>query len=774
MPIFNFLLWHYALALKALLGFWGNLILFSLHLFSVPLLIRTLFYPWHRIYVKNKIPGFSLQKLFYSLSLNLISRIIGFLVRTVLIASGFLWALILFVFGFLLVFVWFFIPFFSWAIYLWLNPGKKSEEDLIKGEAKNFVLKRLGISSLENLKHFSQVDVKQVLYWYLKLKNRKINKRKFWKKEFLFSIPALGTDLAFGFTPELNKFCDDLSQEPPFPFELIGRDKEISMIATVLNRRHQSHALVLGEPGVGKHAILMGLAKAIKEKRINAKLFYHRVLLLRMTEVLGSANSPELVKKKLLELFKEAKSAGNVILVIKNIEKYVSKSGGSDLSVVFSQVAHSSKLKLLTISTPNDFERFILPNDLFMKFFEKVEVKAATPKEAMDLLQKITPQFEKGKKVTVTYGALLRIIEQSEKLISDIPFPEKAVDLLDQVINQVLSLSKELVNKKDVDKVVSAKLKIPVGGLSSSEKEKLINLKKLLSTKIVGQSQAINSLNSALQRSRLGIAETNKPMGVFLFLGPTGVGKTATAKALAQAYFGDQKQLIRFDMAEFQGKNGLAGLIGSSASNKPGLLIQAVREKPYGVLLLDEFEKAPKEIVNLFLTVFDEGYLKDFNRKNVSFKNLIIICTSNAVGEFIRQTLTSKTPPNSEEFQNLVIDHCLSLGIFSPELINRFDAAIIYHPLSSEQVKVIAGMFLQDLSLRMKSKGIIISFDNSIYDYLVKKGYDLVFGARPLKRLVAEEIESLLAKKMLDNELTKGSKAKVILDNNEVKLLLDQ
>lgn len=778
----NFLVWHYHIVFRGLLQAWFNFVLFCFHLFSVNLLLKTLFSPWHRVEIASGEPGFSFAKFFEKLTFNFISRMIGFFVRSFFILLGLISSMFFFILGLFIVCLWLFIPFLTWPVYLLKDRKDYKDDDKVgadeimtgfykrevelTGKLKTFVLNRMGLKSEEELKtnKVDKKDLKEVIDWYLALKKIKRKKGCFWSKEHLLSLPSMGSDLAFGFTLNLDKHSLDLSFPPPFFHQLVGRKKEVSQIEDVLVRSNQNNVLLVGEPGVGKDTILLGFAKAIKEKKVNPKLFYKRVLKLNMSSLLGQSPNLGEVKSKFENLLKEAESAGNIILVIDNIDKYVSGQEGIDFTPVLALILQNSKIHLIGVTTPANFSRFIFPNQQIMKYFEKVEVSAPGKIEALNILKHVVPDFEKGK-VLVTLAALKEIIDKSDSLITNIPFPEKAIDLLDQLVAQSLSQEKSFVTVKDVDKLLSEKTNVPVGPLTKKEIEKLKSLDLILKQRLIGQDVAVSALKSALQRARLNLQESSRPMAGFLFLGPTGVGKTETAKALAESYFGDEKYIVRFDMSQYQDASAVSSLIGSSLTEKPGLLIKEVRQRPFGVLLLDEFEKASPEILNLFLTVLDEGYIKDFMGKKVSFENMVIICTSNAGAEFIRRNVKD----NNIDFsllQTAVLEHVLSQGFFSPELVNRFDGVIIYKPLDLKVVESIAKNLLKKLQDRVAKKGISLSIDNSIYLSLAKIGYSPEFGARPLKRVISEKIESLLAGLILKDELKKGDKVKLTLDLN--------
>lgn len=753
MFIFNFVKWHYYKVNKEILKAWGNFIAFAGHLFSLNLLLKTLFAPWHRVEISHGGSGFSLQTFFEKLTFNLISRIIGFLVRSFLIFWGLCLGLFFFLAGLIVFVCWQFLSPVSWPFFLLTQSKSKTDEELIKGEAKKFICQRLGATNADEMLKQPSQDIKEALAWYKQVKLIKKLKSRFWERTNLFSVSSLGSDLAFGYTLELDKYSTDLSFPPPFSHQLIGREKEISQLEAALMRSSQANVLLIGEPGVGKHTILLGLAKAIKEKRINPALFYRRVLLLNMSLLLGKSSELLAAKAKFDLLLKEAIQAGNIILVINQIEKFISGEAGVDLTPVLAQAIQSNRLQLVGVTTPQSYAKDIFPNEQLIKYFEKVEVAPPSTQEALLILEKVLPDFEKGKKVITTLPALKEIISQADKLITHLPFPEKAIDLLDQLINDASNMGKKNILKSDVDLLVSQKVKIPVGNVSQAEIEKLKNLEQILHQRVVGQQEAVLALVKAMQRSRAGIAETEKPIGTFLFLGPTGVGKTETAKALAEAYFGSEKQMTRFDMAQ---------------EFLTSLFFKEARERPFGVLLLDEFEKAKVETLNLFLTVFDEGYLKDPQGKLVSFKNMIIICTSNAGAEFIREKVSAGLKSAQ------VIEHVLHRGIFSPELINRFDSVVVFRPLTTQEIDKIARLMIQKLTRRLKEKGIILLAEPLSYSLLANQGFNPQFGVRPMKRLIADKIESQIAKLILDSEVKRGDKIKLTVDASHKEFKIEK
>jgi len=742
MFIFDFLNWHYFQGSEFILKACFNFVLFSFHFFSVSLLLKTLFSPWRRVEVEKKSSGFSVERFFHQLSFNLISRVIGFLVRSFLIGWGLIFSLVFLVLGLALFVIWQALSLFSWPFFLLsrIRAKKKlvqSDKELIlRGRLKNFVCQRLGVKE-EKLKTAPAEEVQQAIVWFQKIEKEKKRKKRFWSREDLFKIGSLGSDLAFGYTPWLDKYSQDLSLPASFSHQLVGRKKEIAQIESVLTRKSQNNVLLVGEPGVGKRTILLGLAKAINERRIKQNLFFKRVLLLDMNAILAQASSADQGRASFSLLLEEARRAGNVILVVDQLEKYISPQKGVDLTTVVAQAGQKKGLQLIGVTTPAEFEKYIFTNEQIMKYFEKVEVVEPTQAEALEILMKILPSFEKGRQVIVSLPALKEIISQSDNLITHIPFPEKAIDLLDELVNRAESAGRRMVSKKEVHQLVSEKIKVPVGDLSQTEKGKLKNLAILLHQQVVNQKEAVAGLVEAMQRTRVGIADKQKPVGTFLFLGPTGVGKTETAKALAAAYFGSQEEMVRFDLSQ---------------PFDLDIFIREIREHPFAVLLLDEFEKADRKTLNLFLTVLDEGYLRDREGKQVSFKNMIIICTSNAAAEFIRQTVRDNPGTPSRQFKDKLVNYVLEKGLFSPELINRFDQVVVFKPLTPDQVEKIAELMMEKLASRLEKKGMQLVIESQVYPALAQRGHSFQFGARPMKRLIADEIETLIAQKILNEE----------------------
>ncbi len=349
----------------------------------------------------------------------------------------------------------------------------------------------------------------------------------------------------------------------------------------------------------------------------------------------------------------------------------------------------------------------------------------------------------------------MAIISGAERYFVGGVMPDKALDLLSEIIPVAHKKNINYITKEDVVALIETKTGIPTGEIEAPEREKLINLEKVLHERIVGQNEAVSAISNAMRRARSGISNPNRPLGSFLFMGPTGVGKTETSKALAQVFFGSEENMLRLDMSEYNTKEGLERLIGSFDNGTPGVLVSMLREKPYGVLLLDEFEKTSKDVLDLFLQILDEGIFSDMVGNKVNARNLIIIATSNAASDIIWELM--RAGKNLIDNKNNIINQIVSRGIFKPELLNRFDGTILFHPLDDVSLKQIAQLMVKKLQNRLREKGIQLVINDELLNFLVKEGSDPEFGARPLNRAIQEKVEKIIADKIISGEIKAGS-----------------
>ncbi len=391
-----------------------------------------------------------------------------------------------------------------------------------------------------------------------------------------------------------------------------------------------------------------------------------------------------------------------------------------------------------------------------MARFEKVQIEDLSENQVVMTLIEEIDRLEKIYPVKFTYQALMAIVHSAESYFSEGALSEKSKDLVAELIPWTLQQKRYLISLKEVEDYVRAKTNIPIGDITPEEKNKLLNLEANLGARVIGQEPAIKAVASAILRARAGTRNVSRPIGSLLFLGPTGVGKTETAKALAATYFGNESKLMRLDMTEYQADDAMNRLIGSFADNKPGVLTSLIRQNQFGVLLLDEFEKTNREVLNLFLQILDEGKFADMEGKPVSARNIIFIATSNAGSDQIWDLVSRGEDPVAHRDE--LINNLVSTGAYKPELLNRFDEVIIFHPLAPETLKKVAALMLKKLASRLEDKGITLVINDYLTNLVSTEGANKIFGARPMNRYIQEKIEQAIAGKIVTGEIKPGSK----------------
>ena len=680
-----------------------NIFIFLPYFFSVATLLKTLFSPWKNLTIKKTFVGFSFSDWANRFAFNIISRGMGIIMRLSIITFYFIFqTLFMVILPFVALSSFIFTPFF----YL-LSLTQKTTQ-----EKKDTFRKKFIETHLLNQENLSQVEK-----WFEQYYKHHLTKTTWWKLQNLLSYPPLARDWAVGYTPILDQYATDLATVSYLHHikNIIDREKEINEIEQVLTKSIESNVIVVGEEGVGKHTIIDALAKKIYLGKTNIHLMYRRILKLNMEKILNEFTDQKQRENFFEDLLKEAEQAKNIILFIDNIDKYI------DLTNSLEKFTKSNSIQVIGVTTPFAFQNLIYSNEKINHIFNKVDVYEISKNEAEDILLDSVYSFELLYKKEVPYETIREVIEKSEFYLTSIPFPEKAVDLLDSAC--VYSKQKT-ITPKIINQVLTEKTHIPTT-ITKQIKEKLLNLETLLFSKIIQQNEAIKKLSSALRRSFLLIGKRKKPLSSFLFLGPTGVGKTETAKVVSNVFFEDH--LLRFDMSEFQSKYDIPKLIGDNTN--PGLLTKTINEQSYGVLLLDEIEKADKDLINIFLTVIDEGYFIDGMGKKVDCKNLVIIATSNAQNE----------------------------NFFSPEFLNRFDGVITFESLNKESIKILAKKIIEKISLDiLKLYKVRIFVSEKTIDFVSKKGFNPRFGARNLERTIRDEIEDKVAKIILSEKAKPG------------------
>jgi len=606
-------------------------------------------------------------------------------------------------------------------------------------------------------------DFKEIILWEERLAKTVETRKKWWRWKRLSSVSGLATGWAFASTPTLDRFSRDLNTLAG-RLATVAHPKEVEAVERILARAGENNVILVGASGVGKKPIVYKFVENLKEKKTFPVLFYKRVLELDMKSVLAEAKSPDEVEILIEKILNEAMGAGNVVLVIDDLHYIVGSKAGpgrADLSGILRSYLESPRFQLIGITTYQGFHRNIEKAPAVSGLLKKVEVKPLGRDKTLCILEDFALNLEPKYSCFCPFRALKEVVELSEVYIQDVPFPQKAVDLLEESI--VYAARKEgsrVLLAEHIAHIISQKTEIPVGKVKEEEKEKLLNLEKLLHKRIINQEEAVRIVANAMRRERMGVRERKRPIGSFLFLGPTGVGKTQTAKTLAKVYFGSEKRMIRLDMSEYQELSALRRFIGSGETGEGGQLTTAVREDPFSLILLDEMEKAHHRILDLLLQVLDEGWLTDALGRRVSFTHTIIIATSNAGAEFIREHI--KEGYNFQVLQKKLLDWLLTHRIFKPEFINRFDGVVIFQPLSHKHLVQIAELLLGELRERLlENKDIEIKFLPGVTEKIAELGYEPQFGARPMKRVIQKKVENLIAKRILKGEIKRGDKVEI-------------
>ncbi len=538
----------------------------------------------------------------------------------------------------------------------------------------------------------------------------------------------------------------------------INREDEFKKMLQILEAKGKG-VLFVGNPGVGKQTIVEGLAQRMVAEDVPEILQDKRLVSVSVSALVAGAASPGAIEERLIKVLREVRISGNIILFIDNIQNMIgvgTETGEAlDISELLAKQMEQSQLMVVATTTPTDFRRYIEKSSL-KNVFSKIEVEELNTGNAIRVLQAKVPLIEGKNNVYFSYPALAEAVNLSQHYIHDSYLPEKAITILELSAQSVVKLKgkKTIVLKDDVQSVVSEMTHIPVTAIGDQEKDKLINLEKLIHERVVDQTEAVDMVAAALRRARLELRDAKRPIASFLFLGPTGVGKTEIAKTVARIYFTAQDNMIRLDMSEYQNQDAVEKLIGRPGATA-GYLTEAVNKRPFSLILLDEFEKAYPEILNIFLQVLDDGRLTDASGTTYDFTNTIIIGTSNAGSQYIQDSL--KNGESIEQVKQGLINNELG-KYFKPELLNRFDGIVVFKPLSIEHVQEIARIMLRDLENKLSDKGIGLEIKTEALNELANLGFDPTLGARPLRRVIQDKIEDQIANILLNSTLKRRDK----------------
>ena len=642
----------------------------------------------------------------------------------------------------------------------------------------------------------------------------------------------------------IDQYSTDLTQEAREGKldPVIGREKEIARIMEILSRRTKNNPCLVGEPGVGKTAIVEGLARQIAEGIVPESMKDKRIMVLDLPGMIAGSKYRGEFEERMKKLIREVKTAGNIILFLDELHTIIGAGGAEgaiDASNILKPSLARGEMQLIGATTLTEYRKYIEKDAALERRFQPVTVEEPTEDECIRILEGLKEKYEAHHDVEIEEDALKAAVHMSCRYINDRFLPDKAIDVLDESCSKVklrgfkvpenivgteircgkleqekeaalkagdiekaselhreqkeaekkLEQAKKRFNKKneknkvpvteeDVADVISMWTRIPVTRLNESESERLKKLDKTLEKRVIGQEEAIQALSKAVKRGRVGLKDPARPIGSFLFLGPTGVGKTELSKALAEALFGNEEDMIRVDMSEYMEKHSVSKMIGSPPGyvghEDGGQLSEKVRRNPYSVILFDEIEKAHPDVFNILLQVLDDGHITDSQGRKVDFRNTVIIMTSNAGAKAIIEpkklgfTQQEDQKADYKRMKANVMDEVKQL--FRPEFLNRIDEIIVFHPLNEDNMKKIVGLMCKEVVQRAKEQlEIILVVRDSVKKHIVETGSDKKYGARPLRRAVQSQLEDKLAEALLNGEIKRGDHVEAGISKKEIK-----
>lgn len=648
------------------------------------------------------------------------------------------------------------------------------------------------------------------------------------------SLDEFGTDLTLA--------AQELRLDP-----VIGREKEIERVIQILARRTKNNPVLLGEPGVGKTAVAEGLAIRIVNAEVPDILDGKKVIQLDMGLLVAGTKYRGEFEERLKKIMDEIRQAGNVILVIDEMHTLIgagAAEGAIDAANILKPALSRGEIQVIGATTSDEYRKYVEKDSALERRFQPIIIEEPSIDETIQIIQGLRPKYEEHHKLNISDEAIVAAVKLSSKYVTERFLPDKAIDVLDEASSkvrlQVSSLSPEgkeldkelraLIKEKEeairnqefekasqlrddeaemkdkirelsaqwreeheankptvtaeqIAEVVSTMTGVPVTKLTEGESDRLLKLEEILHERVIGQSDAVISISKAIRRARVGLKSPNRPIGSFIFSGPTGVGKTELAKALAEAMFGSEDNMIRVDMSEFMEKHSTAKLIGSPPGyvgyDDGGHLSELVRKKPYSVVLFDEIEKAHPDVFNIMLQILDDGRLTDSKGRHINFKNTVIIMTSNVGASMIASqsklgfsTAQDEKKDKYEKLKDTVMEELKKA--FRPEFLNRIDDIIVFAHLSKEEIRQIVDLMLKDLFKRLEERELSIDVTDEVKDFLAQDGYSEAYGARPLRRLIQKKIEDILAEEILTNKYSSGDTIILKMNEEKNKIIFDQ
>jgi ATP-dependent Clp protease ATP-binding subunit ClpC len=596
--------------------------------------------------------------------------------------------------------------------------------------------------------------------WVTDIERKERQKRRWWSKDMLGRMPGLGKTWEYGSTFYLEKFGHDLVDDHIWPSAVMSRreeDDEVEAVEEILSRGRQSNVLLLSNDVVSARRRVAQLYYKIRGGHTLPVLDSRRIFFIDIESIVIAYGEKSAFENAVRATFNQAVEAGNAMIYLEHISSTIesAKVIGVDIVDVISPYLESPEIQIVIGELNDSFEKRLSRDSRITQAFDVVQMMDVSSDGVFQLLKQRARTIEKQTGIVFTVPAIMRIGDLADRYFPTGVMPDKAFDLLEELVPMLALNGLKQVLKTDVEHLVTKKTHVPTGEPEKEERETLMHLEDALHKRVIAQDSAVDAIARALRRARSGVGNPKKPMGTFLFLGPTGVGKTETAKALAEILFNDEEAMSRLDMSEFQTPDSLGELIGVPGSEAEGRLETLVRKRQYGVLLLDEFEKSFTGIHDLFLQILDEGRYTTAAGKPVNLRNLVIIATSNAGADLIWQW--EQEGKDASKQKDALIDHMVSAGLYRPEFLNRFDDIIIFHALKAHHVKEIAKLHLKSFAKRVfAEKNINVEITDDLISYVAEKGYDPKFGGRPLTRAIQEEVEQRIADEVLAGNLKAG------------------
>lgn len=561
---------------------------------------------------------------------------------------------------------------------------------------------------------------------------------------------------------------------------VIGRDEEIRRSVQILSRRSKNNPVLIGEPGVGKTAVAEGIAAYIAGSDAPDSMAGKRLVALDLPALLAGTKYRGDFEERVKAVLKDVKKAGDVILFIDEMHTMIgagSAEGAIDAANILKPALGRGEVQIIGATTPEEYRRHIEKDAALERRFQPVKIAEPSRSDSLKMLGAVRQGLEKHHGVKISDAALTAAVDLSARYINDRFLPDKAIDLADEAAAHIRVSGGGLVTAEDIAAVVSLWTGIPVANLSADETKRLRNMESILHRRVIGQNEAVTAVSRAIRRGRVGLSDPNRPIGSFLFLGPTGVGKTELCRALAEAVFGESEAMIRLDMSEYMEKHAVSKLIGSPPGyvgyEDGGQLTERVRRKPWSVVLFDEIEKAHEDVWGILLQIMDDGRLTDSAGRVVSFRNTIIVMTSNVGAKSISdgRPRMGFTPDGGDEAQLMRARINEELRrTFKPEFLNRIDETIVFRRLSRAEIRSIAERMLLTVAERFKALGMTLSVPDQVVDFLAERGYDEKYGARPLRRAIRSMIEDKAAELMLTDSLGRGDTVQARIDGNKLIL----